>query len=117
MRALVGAVAAVVLGVAAPGVGHAAAVVAAELRRAAGHVDAARLVGEVPAVVLRVAFERRGDAAPRLAHELAGAARRLCNVTSAALVGGASAAQPLRTTILTHDRLRQIPAFNTALKS
>lgn len=69
MRALVRAVAAVVLGVALPGVGHAAAVVALELRGGAGDVDAAALVAEVAAVVLRVALEGRWDAATRLAHE------------------------------------------------
>lgn len=44
VRALVRAVAAVVFGVALPGIGHASAVVALELRRATRHVDAARLV-------------------------------------------------------------------------
>lgn len=66
---LVGAVPAVVLRVTLPGVGHAAAVVALELRGAARHVDAARLVGEVAAVVLGVALESRRDATTRFAHE------------------------------------------------
>ena len=74
LGALVGAVAAVVLGVALPGVGHAAAVVALELRAAARHVDAAGLVREVAAVVLRVTHERRRDATTRLTHELGCAA-------------------------------------------
>lgn len=77
MRALVGSVSAVVLAVALPGVGHAASVVALELRGAARDVDAARLVGEVSAVVLRVALEGRGDAASRRTRELRRAATRL----------------------------------------
>lgn len=69
MNALVGAVPAVVLRVALPGVGHAATVVALELRGAAGHVDAAALVAEVPTIVLRVTLERRGDTPTGFTHE------------------------------------------------
>lgn len=70
VAAFIRPIATVVLRVTLPGVGHAAPVVALELRGAAGDVDAAGLVGVVAAVVLGVALEGGGDATTGFAHEV-----------------------------------------------
>lgn len=78
--ALVGAVAAVILGIAFPCRGDAAIIGASELISAAGHIRTAHFVAVIATVILGVAVERHRYAAAGLALELVRAARRFCAV-------------------------------------
>lgn len=78
--ALVGAVAAVIFGIALPSCGDAAIIGASELISAAGHIRTTHLIAIITAIVLGIAVECHWYATTGFALELVCAARRFCAV-------------------------------------
>lgn len=74
--AFIGAVAAVIFGIAFPSRGDAAIIGAGELISAAGHIRTTHLIAVIAAIVLGIAVERHRYATTGLALELVRAARR-----------------------------------------